>query len=315
MRTVIFDGNNCVWRVANVLPILTTPKGETVQVIYGFLRLLRTALERFEAQRAIVCWDCGYPKYRVSLDPLYKSRRLKGHKEATKKEKRQRSDVLRQLSVLQEILPYLGVVQLSHKNTEADDFIGVTCYRIAGLGKKIVVSGDKDMLQLVRPGVRLFMPNKETLYTYKNFEKKVKFTPEQWRDYRALVGDTGDDIPNAFPGMGEKTARKLVIEYTSSARTALQNMYRHPGDVAKRGKKFKKFLEGEVWDRIDLNLRLMDLKRVHNRKKLASIVHAEVENTERCQPTQVKNILVAKRFISLLAQFASWIQPFKELNV
>jgi DNA polymerase-1 len=302
MRTLLFDGHNCLWRTANAMPELRS-KGQPVQVVYGFLKLIRTALDKFSPDQAFVCWDEGLPTYRKSLFPGYKQRRHESNKE----DKKRRDAVYAQMAVIKNLLPLLGVKQVSYPNTEGDDLIGTAC-QMKELGLRIVISGDKDFLQLVQRGVRVWSPNHEYLYRWTNFKKKLGMTPQQWIEYRSILGEPdGDEIPRACPGLGEKSAILLIKKYKT-----IENVFRHKKQVKRLGTKYKKFLSEQTSKNLNLNHALMQLHKVHNQKELTAVIRAT-----QCKPLNavaVKKEFLSRSFISLLEGFGEWITPFKNLK-
>src|SRR5713101_785658 len=138
--TLLIDGNNAIWRLAKKMPQLTGPDGKPIQVVYGFLRLIRAGIEDFEPNAALVVWDSGKPRLRIEMDPQYKAQR---RKERDPEKEREFQMVMSQFRIVQKTLSHLGVRQISIPDIEADDLISVSCKTLQG--KKIIVSSDQDM--------------------------------------------------------------------------------------------------------------------------------------------------------------------------
>jgi DNA polymerase-1 len=311
MKTLLIDGNNAVWRCAMKMPELTTPRGENIQVVYGVIRLLRDMIDRFEPNQVIVCWDEGVPAYRLSIYPNYKQHRERHRMESTEKAKENRKKVLKQMSTLKEILPLLGVKQVSHPNTEGDDLIG-TAAQMKRLGMRIIISGDKDMFQLVKKGVRVWNPNHLRLYKHSNFEKIMEITPAQYADIQILTGDMqGDGIPPAAKGLGDKTAKELIQKYGSLV-ALFQKPHRKK--IKKMGSRYAKLYKKGVREQILVNWKLTDLITVNNQKALETLIKLQAEKKVKVDPHKVRQAFMNKAFVSLLKDFGAWILPFQNLS-
>jgi DNA polymerase I len=310
MKTLLIDGNNAVWRIANGLSANLTVNGVPIQVVYGFMRLLHSMLEDFEPDKAIVFWDSGKPEYRIGIYQGYKKRRFAKRDEASKADKQKRSQTFAQIEVIQDLLPLLGVYQVDYENTEADDLIAVAS-QMNELGLRIIISGDQDFLQLVKRGVRVFFPSRHQLYRHTTFKKLVGLTPQQWLEYRILTGDHSDEIPSVIPGFGEKTAMQLIKQYATIG-NLLTNGVRKK--VEERGKRFARFYSPGVVENIERNYKLMRLDAVHNQKKLKEHTRNILSVCLGLDQNAVKKAFLDRRFVSLLAGFSTWLIPFKNLT-
>jgi len=309
MKTLLIDGNNAFWRIANGLPDLTVD-GKPVQVVYGFMKLLRGLLEDFEPDKAIIFWDSGKPEYRMKLFSGYKASRYLRREEASRKEKEKRKQAVAQLETVKKLLPLLGVYQVSRENTEADDLIAVAS-RMSDLGLRVIVSGDQDFLQLVKRHVRVFMPSRNQLYRHTTFEKLIGLTPTQWLEYRILTGDSSDEIPSVVSGFGEKTALELLREYETIG-NLLKNDVRKK--VEQMGARFAKFYSPGVAENISRNYRLMRLDWIPQESKLRNCIRKELAGDIHLRKTRIQQEFRKRRFVSLLANFNNWLIPFKGLG-
>jgi DNA polymerase-1 len=308
MKTVIFDGNNAVWRLQKKLPVLTANE-QQIQVLYGFLRLIRSSLADFEPNTAVVCWDSGRSRHRIKLFREYKANR---DHESTRESKTEFHNVLRQIELLKDILRQLNVAQIIYPDTEADDLMGIACDVLEG--DKVVISSDKDVLHLVDRSVSVWSPAHTLLYTAKNFEKVLGLTPQQWLEYRAIVGDRGDNIPGVARGLGEVTAKALITEYGS-----LEMLYTASVEskVIKMGAKQALLYSKGAKERAYRNLLLMDLHLPLKRDtgpKIASILKKNVASRKTLEKARIRDYFIEQKFDSLLKDMPHWITPFEDLD-
>lgn len=264
------------------MPPLTTPRKERVEGVYGFLRSLHGYAEQFNPDSILCAWDNGAPAYRLSVFPGYKAHRKK---DIPDKEFRH---LQRQLLVITELLPLLGVKQAASANTEADDLIAVAT-RVLNY-RKVIVSGDRDLFQLIGPSVRVYNPNHKFLYDHLNFKPKTGLTPEEWYTMRVLSGDTSDGIPPIRKGIGEVTAKKII---------------RHEKTIE---------MTDEMRTQFETNKKLMQLSHVDNEERLRKYVSIIAKERLVLNPGQVKYFFMSRAFISLLADFPTWISAFQSLR-
>src|SRR5882672_5573873 len=195
MKTVLIDGNNLMWRLAKQMPRLTTSSGDQVQLVYGIFRVLHGVLKDFEPDNMMVLWDSGFPVLRIQIYEGYKYKRHKERDAKKGDELEEFKQVMTQMEMIKDVLPYLSVCQYEVKGLEGDDLISLACQTLHG--KKVVVSGDRDMLQLVSKKVSVYLPvgKRREYYTHKNFEEKIGLTPDQFLEVKILIGDSGDEVP------------------------------------------------------------------------------------------------------------------------
>ena len=270
------------------MPPLITPNRERVEGVYGFLKSLHSYLEQFQPDVVLCCWDSGRPLFRLSLFSDYKSNRKKSREEASDKERREFEKVINQVKVLRDLLPLLGVKQVSINNVEADDLLAVATRALNG--RKIIISGDRDLFQLVGPGVRVYNPNHKFLYDHLNFKPKTGLTPEEWYTMRVLSGDSSDGIPPIRRGIGEVTAKKIINREKSIELTE------------------------EMRIQFEVNKKLMQLQHVNDEEKLKKEVLHRAKEKLPLNPAQVKRFFMQRAFVSLLAEFPSWISAFQGLR-
>ena len=217
---LLFDGNALVHRAFHALPPLTQPKtGELVNAVYGFASTLLKVFADFKPTHWAVAFDRPTPTFRHEMFEEYKAQRpampeeLKG-----------------QIKKVHQLVEAFHIPVFEIDGFEADDVLGTLSQQADEQGiETIIVTGDNDMLQAVLPRVKALAPRRTftdtVLYDAEAVEQKYGIKPEQLPDLKALAGDVSDNIPGV-PGIGEKTAAKLIQQYGS-----LQGIYDHIEDV------------------------------------------------------------------------------------
>jgi len=238
-RLIIIDSNSIIHRAYHALPPLTTKKGELVNAVYGFLLVFLKAIREFQPDYIAATFDFPAPTFRHQEFKEYKATRPKAPDE-----------LYNQIPKVKEILKSFNVPIFEKEGFEADDLIGtisrlapkksrtraklgtgLTPYRneVSGTGQvipeieTIILSGDLDTLQLINRYTKVYTLKKGVkdtiLYDEKAVKERYGLLPEQLVDFKALKGDPSDNIPGV-PGVGEKTAIKLIKEFGS-----LENLY------------------------------------------------------------------------------------------
>lgn len=205
-RLLLVDGHSLLFRAYHALPPLTRPDGTPTGAVYGFANMLLKAVADFEPRRVAVAFDSAAPTFRHEQFAAYKAQR-----EAAPDDFRIQVPLARRLLDLLEI-PYIAV-----DGWEADDIIGTLAAASARDGWTVLVlTGDRDLLQLVRPGVDVLLTRRglsdlERLDA-EGVRAKLGVDPEYVPDLKGLMGDASDNIPGV-PGIGEKSAVALVQRY------------------------------------------------------------------------------------------------------
>jgi DNA polymerase-1 len=303
MKTLVFDGHNALWRLQKRLPELSV-SGKPVQVVFGFMRLLRAALAQFEPDAAVVCFDSGFPEARVKIYPGYKHGR---HHDPDEE-----SSLTQQLKVIKQILPSINVVHLSFPNTEADDLVAITCHDLSG--EKIIVSSDRDMFHLVRKNVSVWSPIKYDLYTEENFRKLTGMSPRQWLEFRVLTGDSGDGIPGVARGFGEETAKELIEKYGSIEELFLPKVEKR---VSRKGNRYALLYSDGVRESVKRNFLLMDLtlpQKGENYPKISKMLEKRMARRRTVDRVTLRETFEEQKFKTLLKDFARWVRPFEDLD-
>ena len=185
----------------------STSGGQHTNAVYGFLSMFANIIAEEKPTHAAVAFDVGRKTFRTERFPEYKAQR-----EASPPEFKG------QVPIIEEVLGELGIVTLSKENYEADDIVAtlVTEARAGGDFEIVLVSGDRDYIQLVDASTTLLYPmrgvSNMTRFTPESVEEKYGLTPAQYPDFAALRGDPSDNLPSV-PKVGEKTATKWITEY------------------------------------------------------------------------------------------------------
>jgi DNA polymerase-1 len=228
-KLILIDGNSIAFRAFYALPLLSNSSGLYTNAVFGFTTMLLKLMDEQKPTHFLVAFDAGKVTFRHSEFKDYKGGRAKTPPELSE-----------QFPLIRELLKAFSIPQYELAGYEADDIIG-TLTRLAddqGL-EVIVVSGDKDMLQLASEHVKIALTRKGIsevdLYDPHEIKERYGLTPLQIIDLKGLMGDTSDNIPGV-PGVGEKTALKLLQEYGS-----VEEVLAHVGEI--KGKIGEKIAE------------------------------------------------------------------------
>jgi DNA polymerase-1 len=207
---MLLDGNSLAFRAFYALPAenFKTKNGLTTNAVYGFTAMLINLLRDEAPTHIAAAFDVSRQTFRSERFPEYKAGRA-----STPDEFRG------QIDITKEVLNALGITVLAEAGFEADDIIATLATQADESGYRVlVVTGDRDALQLVNADVTVLYPIKGvstlTRYTPDAVVEKYGLTPEQYPDFAALRGDPSDNLPG-IPGVGEKTATKWIVEYGS----------------------------------------------------------------------------------------------------
>lgn len=207
---MLLDGNSLAFRAFYALPAenFKTQGGLTTNAVYGFTAMLINLLRDEQPSHIAAAFDVSRQTFRKEKYPEYKEGRS-----ATPDEFRG------QIDITKEVLNALGITVLAEQGFEADDIIATLATQAQEAGYRVlVVTGDRDSLQLVSDDVTVLYPIKGvselTRFTPEAVQAKYGLTPSQYPDFAALRGDPSDNLPG-IPGVGEKTATKWIVEYGS----------------------------------------------------------------------------------------------------
>ncbi|AWB44086.1 DNA polymerase I [Paenibacillus sp. CAA11] len=207
-KLILIDGNSIIYRAFFAMPPLTNSSGQHTNAVYGFANMLLRLLQEEKPSHLLVAFDAGKQTFRHEGYKEYKGGREKTPPELSE-----------QFPLLRELLDSFGISHYELEGYEADDIIGAVSKRADEEGRQVlVVTGDKDMLQLVSDNVKVALTRKGVTevepYGFPEIEERYGLKPEQITDLKGLMGDTSDNIPGV-PGIGEKTALKLLHQFGS----------------------------------------------------------------------------------------------------
>src|SRR5919109_4420565 len=206
-KVLLLDGHSLAYRAFFALPdTLVTSSGQVTNAVYGFTAMLMKLLADERPQGLLVCFDKGAPQFRLDRYADYKAGRA-----AT-------PDLFKQqLPLIREVLESLRIPMIELEGYEADDLLATLTKRAREEGCEVlIVTGDRDILQLVRDGVAVIMTRRGISdvirYDASTVFERYGVAPEKWTDFVALKGESSDNLPGV-PGVGDKTAAQLINKY------------------------------------------------------------------------------------------------------
>lgn len=220
-KLLLIDGHSIMNRAFFGLPDLTNSEGLHTNAVYGFLNMLFKMLDEEEPQYLTVAFDVHAPTFRHKMYDAYKGTR-----------KPMDPSLREQIVLIKEVLATMGISIASKEGYEADDVIGTLARKAEEQGMMVTVfSGDRDLLQLATDHVQIRIPKtkggKTTIENYfaKDVVEAYQLQPKQIIDLKGLMGDSSDNIPG-LPGVGEKTATKILLAYGT-----VENAYAHVDEI------------------------------------------------------------------------------------
>lgn len=301
-RFILVDGNAILHRAFHALPPLTSKNGELVNAVYGFFSMFLKILQDVEPSYIAVCFDKAAPTFRQQLYVGYQAQRPKTADE-----------LVPQIDLIHKVLEKMKVSIFEIDGYEADDLIGTLASQAVSFQKTqntqiirspdvsdnqkvrlsefpessenievVIVSGDRDMLQLVNSHVKVLMPiigiTKMQLVDAAAVEEKYGIKPTQIVDYKALVGDASDNYPGVS-GIGPKTASNLLGEFKT-----LENIFQSLDKVKKKNEGLaKKLAEGA--EQAGLAKKLAEIVTdapVTLDVERCSTLHFDIESAKNC---------------------------------
>lgn len=211
---IAIDANAIIHRAYHAYPsTISTTAGEQTNAVYGFTSMFLEVLKRFDPKYIVCAFDTAKPTFRHEKFADYKAHRTKPDDE-----------LIDQFPMVEKVLEAFNIPIIKREGYEADDILGAFAYEVEdgrwgtqGLDM-IIVSGDKDLLQLINEHVRICLPQGSfknlIMFDSNRTYKKYGYYPNQVVDYKAMVGDSSDNIPG-IKGIGDKTARHLLDEFGS----------------------------------------------------------------------------------------------------
>lgn len=279
-KLAIIDGSSLLYRAFYALPpTMTSPDGVPTNAVYGFLRMLLSLYRELDPAYVAVTFDKDRQTFRTEMYDGYKATR-----------KPAPAELVPQFDLILEVMHVMGVAVYSLSGYEGDDVLGTLSARYEKELPVAIVTGDRDALQLASDRTTVYLTQKGissmSEMTPKAVEEKYGITPSQVIDMKALMGDTADNIPGV-PGIGEKTALKLLTQYKT-----LDNLYAHVDEI--KGAQGKKLAAGK--DMAYLSYKLAAIKRD---------VPMGTTLEEMAQPVHISEMkeLFSRLGINLLSQF------------
>ena len=264
-KIILLDGNSLSYRAFYAMPALKNKKGLYTNSVYGFTLMLERILEDTKPKYALVAFDKGKETFRHKSYEAYKGTRDKTP-----------TELVEQFGYVRELIESYGIKYEEHLDYEADDIIGSYAKMAEKAGLEvIIVSGDKDLTQLASDNITVYYTKRGVTeidyYTPEFINEKYGLTPQQIVDMKGLMGDKSDNIPG-IPGVGEKTAIKLLTEYET-----VENVLENIDNIS--GKKLKERLtEGKedailskklatIFTDVPVNNKIEDLTFKEDREK------------------------------------------------
>src|SRR3990167_3516416 len=235
MILLLIDGNNLFHRAYHAIPHLTNKEGEVTNAVFGFSNMLIKAVNEVRPRYVACAFDTQAPTFRHIEFEKYKAQRISPP-----------PDLYPQLPKVKKVLDAYGIKYFEKEGFEADDIIATiaakslqtTDYRLRSKKKKavdarqltvVILSGDRDCLQLVDGNIKVQMPgwnvNETTLYGARQVKEKFGLEPHQMVDYKSLTGDPSDNVPG-ISGVGPKTASALLQKYHT-----LENLFKKLAEI------------------------------------------------------------------------------------
>lgn len=220
-KIVLIDGHSILNRAFYGVPDLTNSEGLHTNAVYGFLNIMFKILDEEKPEYLTVTFDVHAPTFRHKMYADYKGTR-----------KPMAEELRQQVPVIKEVLQAMGIEIIEKEGLEADDLLGTISCLCEEKGMDVsIISGDRDTLQLATEHVKIRIPKtkqgKTEVEDYNAAEvmKKYGVTPTEFIDVKSLMGDTADNIPGV-PGIGEKTATKIIQDYKT-----IENAYEHVDEL------------------------------------------------------------------------------------
>ena len=220
-KIVLIDGHSILNRAYYGIPVLTNSEGKHTNAVYGFLNILFKVLEEEKAGYVAVAFDLHAPTFRHKMYEAYKGTR-----------KPMPEELREQVPMMKEMLTAMQIPVMSLEGYEADDILGTVSRQMEREGMEVsIVSGDRDLLQLATDRIQIRIPKTKATgteiedYYAKEVQERYQVTPVEFIDVKALMGDASDNIPGV-PGIGEKTATKIITRYGS-----IEEAYAHVDEI------------------------------------------------------------------------------------
>ncbi|MCL5771698.1 MAG: DNA polymerase I [Actinobacteria bacterium] len=229
-KIILIDGNNIAYRAFYALPqTIATTDGTITNAVYGFTTMVLKLIDEYKPDYIIAAFDSKTPTFRHELFKEYKAQRMK-----------MPEDLISQLPLIKEVLETINIKCIDVEGYEADDIIATLANKLTNdFNEILIVSGDKDILQLVNDKIKVMALKRgitdTVTYDAQGVIEKLGVTPDKIKDLLALTGDSSDNIPG-IKGIGPKSALELVKEYGN-----IEEIYKHIHEI--KNEKIKNLLE------------------------------------------------------------------------
>ena len=284
-KLVLIDGHSILNRAFYGLPDLTNSEGKHTGAVYGFLNILFRILEEEKPEYLTVAFDVHAPTFRHEMFADYKGTR-----------KPMAEELRQQVPVIKDVLRAMHIEVIEKAGLEADDLLGTLSHRCEEKGMDVsIISGDRDTLQLATEHIKIRIPKTKQGktevedYYAADVQERYGVTPKEFIDVKALMGDTADNIPGV-PGVGEKTATKIIQQYQT-----IENAYEHVDELKppRASKNLKEF-----WEQAQLSKTLATIK-------LDADITFELENARHENPytKEAHELFQRLEFKNLLGRF------------
>jgi DNA polymerase-1 len=287
-RLILVDGSGYIFRAYHALPPLTRPDGVAVGAVYGFTTMLLKLREQMPADYFAVIFDAARKTFRQEFYAQYKAHRPDPPE-----------DLIPQFALVREATAALNLPAIDAPNYEADDLIAAYAKEATARGIEVViVSSDKDLMQLIHDGVSMFDPMKQKEIAAAQVIEKFGVPPEKVIEVQALIGDSVDNVPGV-PGIGPKTAAELIVQF-GDLETLLASL-----DQIKQPKRREVLMQHAEAAR--MSHRLVTLRDdIPLPQPLEALVSQSLD-TEKLLP-----FLQTQNFKSLVKKFGGEISPTQE---
>jgi DNA polymerase-1 len=306
----LIDGSSYIYRAYHAMGGLSNSKGFPTNAIFGFCNMLAKTMRDRSPKRIAVIFDARGPNFRYEIYPSYKANRPPTP-----------DDLQIQIPRIHEIVEAYRIPSISIPGFEADDIIAALSRLAADKGWKVtIVSGDKDLTQLVSDGISMWDPQRDVTYDPEGVSKKFGVFPEQMLDFLALVGDSSDNIPGVS-GIGPKKAIALLQEFGS-----LEGIYANIDRVTQKGVKEKladnkdnAFLSrklAELRFEVPLTVQLEDLVVLEQDSETLREIFKELEFKKLLEELPARRCLDYSGYccISTMEELLEWIETFKRVR-
>jgi len=241
-KLFLIDGNSLLYRSYYAIQRLSTSQGFPTNAIYGFINTLRKIVEQEKPHYLGIVFDTGKPTIRHQMFKAYKAHR-----------KPMPEDLIPQVPVLKKVIRAMNIPLFQYENYEADDVLGSLAQKAeAKRIPAVLVSTDKDLLQLVDEGTAVFNPAKELYLDEAKVKEIFGVAPSQVIDVLSLWGDPSDNVPGV-PGIGEKTSKQLINQFGS-----LENLLQRLSEV--KNPRLREKIE-QNRDQIELSRQLVTIEK------------------------------------------------------